>query len=70
MAWLERLLVDEDPEAVLAILQEIREEGENEDAVKAWREVDSAGLLHFSGKRVDIEKNRVVGLHSRMKLDS
>lgn len=70
MAWLERLFVDENPETILAVLEEVWEHWHDEDAVDDRGDVDGAGLLHFMGKREDIEEDGVTRLHAGMELDS
>ena len=69
-AWLQGLFVDEDPEAVLSILEEVWEHGDDEDAVHVGWEIDSARVLHFMGEGEYIQQNWVAGLHIRMELDT
>lgn len=54
-ARFERLLVNQDPKAVLAILYKFRELDQDENATDARNNVHGARLLHLPGMRKDVE---------------
>ncbi len=62
--------VDERPEAVVALVQEVWQRGDDEDAVAVVRHVDDARLLQVLGVGVDGAQVGLRELQHRMCLDA
>lgn len=68
--WLERLHIDQCPDAVLSILKEIWEHWHNANTAVGGGYGDGGRLLHFSWMRINLNHEWSVNLHGGVRLNS